>query len=61
MFQECDGHTNFVSCVCYIPASTKHPSGLILTGGHDHTILAFEIGKHTPVFRLISHKGTGKP
>jgi len=60
VFQSCNGHTNFVSCVCIIPPTPKYPKGLILTGSHDHTILGFELGKPAPVFRLLGHKGTGK-
>jgi phospholipase A-2-activating protein len=59
-FQTCEGHTNFVSCVHVIPPTEKHPDGLVLSGSHDHTILAFELGKHQPVFRLAGHKGTGE-
>ncbi|ODN00533.1 Phospholipase A-2-activating protein [Orchesella cincta] len=57
-YQTCEGHTNFVSCVCVIPPSPKYPKGLILSGGHDHTILGFEIGNPSPLFHLIGHKGT---
>lgn len=58
-YQTCEGHTNFVSCVCTILPSPKYPKGLVLSGGHDHTIYGFEIGNPTPKFHLIGHKGTG--
>jgi phospholipase A-2-activating protein len=58
VFQSCEGHTNFVSCVCVILPNQKHPTGLILTGGNDHTILGFELGNGHPVYRLVGHRGT---
>ncbi|CAG7833242.1 unnamed protein product [Allacma fusca] len=57
VFQSCEGHTNFVSCVHVLQPNVKYPHGLILTGSHDHTVLGFEIGKPVPVFRLLGHKG----
>ena len=54
------GHENFVSCVCVMPPDEKHPQGLVLTGSHDHDILAFTLESPKPLFKLSGHTDTGE-
>ena len=53
------GHSNFVSCVCIMPPDDKYPQGLIMTGSHDNTILAFTLESPQPQFKLTGHTDTG--
>ncbi|XP_056376683.1 phospholipase A-2-activating protein isoform X2 [Hyla sarda] len=52
------GHSNFVSCVCYIPPSDTYPRGLIATGGNDHNICVFSFDSPNPLYVLKGHKNT---
>ncbi|XP_066460396.1 phospholipase A-2-activating protein isoform X1 [Eleutherodactylus coqui] len=52
------GHSNFVSCVCYIPPSDTYPRGLIATGGNDHNICVFSLDGPNPLYVLKGHKDT---
>ncbi|CAJ0942900.1 unnamed protein product [Ranitomeya imitator] len=52
------GHSNFVSCVCYIPPSDTYPRGLIATGGNDQNICVFSLDSPTPLYVLKGHKNT---
>ncbi|XP_040273114.1 phospholipase A-2-activating protein isoform X2 [Bufo bufo] len=52
------GHSNFVSCVCYIPPSDTYPRGLIATGGNDHNICVFSLNSADPLYILKGHKNT---
>ncbi|XP_069818093.1 phospholipase A-2-activating protein isoform X3 [Dendropsophus ebraccatus] len=52
------GHSNFVSCVCYIPPSDTYPRGLIATGGNDHNICVFSLDSPNPLYVLKGHKNT---
>ncbi|XP_075682559.1 phospholipase A-2-activating protein isoform X2 [Rhinoderma darwinii] len=52
------GHSNFVSCVCYIPPSDTYPRGLIATGGNDHNICVFSLDNPNPLYVLKGHKNT---
>ncbi|XP_028911100.1 phospholipase A-2-activating protein isoform X2 [Ornithorhynchus anatinus] len=52
------GHSNFVSCVCIIPASDIYPRGLVATGGNDHNICVFTLDRSSPLYVLKGHKNT---
>lgn len=52
------GHSNFISCVCYIPPSDTYPRGLIATGGNDHNICVFSLDSPNPLYVLKGHKNT---
>lgn len=54
------GHSNFVSCVCTIAPSDKHPRGLIATGGNDNNICVFSLDQPQPLYTLKGHKNTGE-
>lgn len=52
------GHTNFVTCVCYCPASESYPNGIILTSGNDKNICGFVVEQESPLFTLKGHSDT---
>lgn len=54
------GHSNFVSCVCIIAPSDKHPRGLVATGGNDKNICVFSLDQPQPLYTLKGHKNTGE-
>lgn len=54
------GHSNFVSCVCVVAPSDKHPRGLIATGGNDNNICVFSLDQAQPLYTLKGHKNTGE-
>ncbi|XP_047521233.1 phospholipase A-2-activating protein [Pieris napi] len=37
------GHSNFVSCVCWLPPCEAFPEGLVITGSNDNTILGYNL------------------
>ncbi|CAF96684.1 unnamed protein product, partial [Tetraodon nigroviridis] len=52
------GHANFVSCVCIVAPSDRHPRGLIATGGNDNNICVFSLDGPQPLYTLKGHKNT---
>ncbi|XP_058944914.2 phospholipase A-2-activating protein [Pocillopora verrucosa] len=51
------GHSNFISAVCTIPPTDKHPHGLVVTGGHDSVILVWTLDSLEPLHKLEGHSG----
>ncbi|XP_046387543.1 phospholipase A-2-activating protein [Ischnura elegans] len=56
--QTLKGHTNFVSCVCFLKSSPPFKSGLLLTGGNDSLICIYEPESWTLVNKLTGHTNT---
>uniref|UniRef100_A0A8C6TBF9 Phospholipase A2-activating protein n=1 Tax=Neogobius melanostomus TaxID=47308 RepID=A0A8C6TBF9_9GOBI len=52
------GHSNFVSCVCFIAPNDTYPRGLIATGGNDNNICVFTLDNPQPLYTLKGHKNT---
>lgn len=52
------GHTNFVSSVCIINPSQKHPKGLIVTGSNDSHIFLYNPGEAEPTRKIKAHENT---
>ncbi|XP_072314708.1 phospholipase A-2-activating protein [Eucyclogobius newberryi] len=52
------GHTNFVSCVCFIAPTETYPRGLVVTGGNDNNICVFTLDNPKPLYTLEGHKNT---
>ncbi|XP_050681679.1 phospholipase A-2-activating protein [Leptidea sinapis] len=49
------GHTNFVSCVCWLPPCEAFPDGLVITGSNDNTILGYNLQDGTVQINLKGH------
>ncbi|XP_071453464.1 phospholipase A-2-activating protein [Hetaerina americana] len=56
--QTLKGHTNFVSCICYLKSCPPFKSGLLLTGGNDSMICTYELESWTLVNKLSGHTNT---
>jgi len=52
------GHSRYVSSVCIMQPSEKHPHGLVITGGHDNLILVYDFESAEPIFTLTGHSAT---
>ncbi|XP_001606082.1 phospholipase A-2-activating protein isoform X4 [Nasonia vitripennis] len=52
------GHSNFVSSVCIINPTQKHPKGLIITGSNDNHIFIYNPGEEQPVHKIKAHENT---
>ena len=52
------GHSRYVASICTMPPSEGHPQGLVITGGHDNLILAFDFNSPEPIWKLEGHTGT---
>ncbi|XP_076377843.1 phospholipase A2 activator protein [Megalopta genalis] len=52
------GHTNFVSSVCVLNPSEKHPTGFIITGSNDKTICVYVPDKDEPLNVLKAHQNS---
>lgn len=52
------GHSNFVSCVCWIPPCEVYPDGLVVTGGNDNIILGYNLQDSTVQVTLEGHENT---
>ncbi|KAJ3052219.1 hypothetical protein HK097_006687 [Rhizophlyctis rosea] len=49
-------HQHFVNSLAVVPPSTEHPNGLIVSGGADKIIYAFDpLDPSTPLYSLIGH------
>lgn len=48
-----------MAAVCVLPPDESHPSGLIVTGSNDNTILMFVPGQLEAVCKLTGHTDTG--
>ncbi|CAG8706467.1 1987_t:CDS:10, partial [Dentiscutata erythropus] len=50
------GHNNFVNSVKYLPPTSDHPSGLVISGSSDKTINVFDVDNaQEPAYSLIGH------
>ena len=52
------GHNNFVSSVCVINPSQRHPNGLIVTGSNDNYICIYSPGETKPAHKIKAHENT---
>ncbi|XP_014216558.1 phospholipase A-2-activating protein [Copidosoma floridanum] len=52
------GHSNFVSSVCIIDPTEKHPQGLIVTGSNDSHICIYTVGEPQPLHKFHGHENT---
>ncbi|KAF0360437.1 phospholipase A-2-activating protein [Gigaspora margarita] len=50
------GHNNFVNSVKYLPPTSEHSSGLVISGSSDKTINVFDVeNAQEPAYSLIGH------
>lgn len=52
------GHSNFVSCVCWLPPCEAFPDGLVITGSNDSTILGYNLQDGALQINLKGHDNT---
>ncbi|KAG8240380.1 hypothetical protein J437_LFUL002521 [Ladona fulva] len=52
------GHTNFVSCVCYVRPCSTFKYGLIVTGGNDQVVCIFDPLSWQLINKLHGHTNT---
>ncbi|KAL0840126.1 hypothetical protein ABMA28_015431 [Loxostege sticticalis] len=50
------GHTNFVSCVCWVPPCEAFPEGLVVSGSNDNTILGYNLQDASIQITLEGHE-----
>ncbi|KAL4710493.1 hypothetical protein ACJJTC_008895 [Scirpophaga incertulas] len=50
------GHSNFVSCVCWVPPCEGFPEGLVVTGSNDNTILGYNLQDGMVQITLEGHE-----
>ncbi|XP_026490148.2 phospholipase A-2-activating protein [Vanessa tameamea] len=50
------GHSNFVSCVCWLPPCEAFPEGLVITGSNDNTILGYNLQDGVVQINLKGHE-----
>lgn len=50
------GHSNFVSCVCWLPPCERYPDGLVVTGSNDNTLLGYNLQDGVVQITLEGHE-----
>lgn len=50
---------NFVMCVLYLEPTPEFPTGLVVTGGNDNTILVYQTCEPFATFTLKEHTNAG--
>ncbi|KOB74661.1 putative phospholipase A2, activating protein [Operophtera brumata] len=50
------GHSNFVSCVCWLPPCERYPDGLVVTGSNDNTLLGYNLQDGSVQITLEGHE-----
>lgn len=50
---------NFVMCVLYLEPTSEFPSGLVVTGGNDNTILIYKPGEPFATLTMKEHTNAG--